>query len=1017
MNVKPLRIGSFVLLVAAVGLASNAQAAPSVVADQSSYRSGQAIQITFSGGPGNSTDWVGIYRVGQVPGQVASTLWQYVDGSQTAGAPGITSGVLTFSSSTLSAGQWNAFFLADNGYAVLASTAFTVAPGPQAILSTNKTIYRPGEPIIANFSGGPGNPTDWVGIYPDEVTPGSQGSTLWYYVGGSQTAKAGLKNGQLTFDAGSGKWPLPNGRWKAYFLADDGYSVLAYAIFWVGDENATALTPGGWLISPAGRQSLVGSGPLALALTPDGARLLVANAGYDHQSLMLIDALSGRVLQTLLGLPDGPGSFYNGLVLSKDGKTVYASDGTNDAIRVFALGDTLVERTPIGLPTGTWPAGLALSADGRHLIVAGNLADQVLIVDLEQRAAVAAQPVGHLPYGVALSRDGQRAYVSDWGADTLSVVNTQTAAWVATLKVGMHPSALLQNPRIDELYVADTDSDEISVVDSHSSKVLRTISLRPWPGAPVGASPNALALAPDGRTLWVADAGDNDLAQVRLSRGSGAADRIAGLIPSGWFPSGVAVAPSGATLYVINMKGLGVGPVPEYGYIGDQLAGTLSRIDVPGEEAVEEYTEQVARNDRFPGDVDGEMNRAEEEGLAPIIPARPGEGSPIKHVIYVMKENRSYDQVFGDLGRGNGDPSLVLFGETVTPNQHELARRFVTFDNLYCEGEVSADGWIWSNAASANSYNQKNWPLDYGWSNRLYDFGGFGNTESAGFPGPDPQHSFFWDRLAAKGISYRNYGFFLNGLSGGTSGTQDLSGSLVSIPGLLDHTDPSYSGWDLDLPDVERLKEWLREFRQFEAGGSMPTVQFVYLPRDHTVGTATGAFSPTAMVADNDLALGQLVDAVTHSRFWKDTAIFVIEDDAQDGPDHVDGHRTIGQVISPFTQTGTVDSTRYSTVSMLRTMELIVGVKPLTQYDALARPMRRAFTSRPDFTPYDVRAPTVSLTELNKPGAPLAAEMKRMDFSRPDAANPRILNEAIWQSVRGPGHRMPAPRTSIALRD
>jgi hypothetical protein len=237
------------------------------------------------------------------------------------------------------------------------------------------------------------------------------------------------------------------------------------------------------------------------------------------------------------------------------------------------------------------------------------------------------------------------------------------------------------------------------------------------------------------------------------------------------------------------------------------------------------------------------------------------------------------------------------------------------------------------------------------------------------------------------------------------------------MPGLLNTTDPLYSGWDLNFPDVERLKEWLREFHQFEAQGSMPTVQFVYLPRDHTVGTATGAFSPTAMVADNDLALGQLVDAVSHSRFWEDTAIFVIEDDAQDGPDHVDGHRTIALAISPYTQTGKVDSTRYSTVSMLRTMELIVGVEPLTQYDALARPMRRAFTHHFNRLPYDARTPAVSMTEVNRPGAPLAAEMKRLDFSRPDAADSRVLNEAIWQSVRGKGHRMPVPRTSFAIRE
>jgi len=1005
----------------AAGLDARALAAPALSAEKTTYDRGEPIRITFSGGPGNSKDWVGIYKQGQTPGQVGSTLWYYVGGSKTPGAAP-TSGTLTFADGSgswpLGAGQWTAFFLENDGYTILASTSFSVRRGQQSVLSTSKSIYPPGEPIVASFSDGPGNATDWVGIYPDGTTPGSLGSTLWYYVGGSKTPGAAYTSGTLTFAAGSGAWPLAPGRWKAFFLANDGYSVLAYAAFWVGEEKPRTLTSNGWLIAPAGKQSLVGSGPLALTLTPDGSQLLVANGGYDHHSLMLIDPRSRQVLQTVPGIPDDQGSHYLGLVVSRDGKQVYASDGTNDAIRVFALGGgKLVEGDPINLPAGTWPAGLALSADDKRLLVAGNLADQLLVVDLGARKVVGAGPVGHLPYGIALSRDGKRAFVSNWGGNTVTVSDPVTGGPLKTLTVGLHPSALLQHPSRDELYVADTDSDEISVVDSRSNRVLRSISLRPWPGAPMGASPNGLALSRDGRTLYVANAGDNDLAQIRLGTPGKGRDRVEGLIPTAWFPSGVAIDPSGSTLFVINMKGVGVGPVAEGAYIADQLVGTLSRIDVPDEERLERYTEQVIRNNRFPGELaerEDDHHGDGHEDHGEVIPLRPGDPSPIKHVIYVLKENRTYDQVLGDLGRGNGDPSLAIFGERVTPNQHALARQFVTFDNFYCDGEVSADGWAWSNNGFANTYNQKNWPLDYGWAGRLYDFGGFENDETAGLPGPDPFHSFLWDRLADKGISYRNYGFFLDGLRG-TPPMQP--GIPTSMPGLEGHTDMLYSGWDLDYPDVERLKEWLREFAGFEKTGSMPTVQFVYLPRDHTVGTATGAFSPQAMVADNDQALGTLVETVSHSRFWKDTAIFVIEDDAQDGPDHVDGHRTVALAISPYTQTGKVDSTRYSTVSMLRTMELIVGAEPLTQFDALARPMRKAFTRRPDFRSFDALSPKVSLTEINAPDAPLAAEMRRMDFTRPDAADRHLLNEAIWQSVRGRGHRMPAVRNAVAVRE
>ncbi len=346
----------------------------------------------------------------------------------------------------------------------------------------------------------------------------------------------------------------------------------------------------------------------------------------------------------------------------------------------------------------------------------------------------------------------------------------------------------------------------------------------------------------------------------------------------------------------------------------------------------------MADNDHF--------GQAAPAGDGSVIPKTVGGSSPIKHVIYVMKENRTYDQILGDLGRGNGDPSLAMFPEAVTPNQHALARQFVTLDNFYCDGEVSADGWMWSTASYANTYNQKNWPLDYSIWGRPYDFGGFANvpsdpdnTESAGFPGPDVTKCFLWDGLAAKGVSYRNYGFFIGALPALVPAT---------MPGLAGHTDLDYSGWDLRYPDQSRVDEWLKDFSGFESSGQMPTVQLVYLPRDHTMNTASGQPAPTAMVADNDLALGRLVDAVSHSRFWPDTAIFVVEDDAQDGADHVDTHRTVAQVISPYSQLGTVDSTFYSTVSMLRTIELIVGVPPLTQFDAAATPMSACFSPVPE---------------------------------------------------------------------
>ena len=757
--------------------------------------------------------------------------------------------------------------------------------------------------------------------------------------------------------------------------------------------DGTAITPQGWRVTPAGAQTGVGPGPLDVAAGPEGDLLLVANAGYDAHSLMAIDPASGSVVQTIRatgGQSGGPwnlenghaSGYYVGLAFSPSGDRAWASDGAGSALHTYTIsGRALAERQRIPLADNfgnqnVYPAGIAVGARATRLYVAGNLADELFVVDPAAHRVVATVPVGHLPYGVALNRVGSLAFVTNWGEQTVSVVDTAHASVVRTVTVGMHPSAVAASPVRDEIYVANTDSDSVSVLNGSTGSVIGTIDLRPYAGAPVGASPNALAVSPDGSHLYVANAGDNDVAVVDLSTGAG---RVAGLIPTAWYPSGVALAPDGRTLCVLNMKGLGVGPNAPGTYWPTLMRGSLSRLAVPDAARLASYTAQVRANDRFD------------------TPPPTGTKPPVTHVIYVLKENRTYDQVLGDLEKGNGDPSLAIFGEDVTPNHHDLARRFVTFDNFHADAEVSADGWSWANGANANTYNQKNWPLDYGDWARPYDFGGFGNNEKAALPGDDPGRDFIWDRLAAKGISYRNFGFFVDN-------PVDLQGS---IPGLIGHTDPAYPGWD--LPDQVRIERWLDVFHGYEQQGSMPTVQFVYLPSDHTNGTTPSARRPEAMVADNDLALGRLVEAVSHSSFWGSTAIFVAEDDAQDGPDHVDAHRSLGYVISPYTQTGAVDSTLYSTVSLLRTMELILGIPPMSQFDALATPMTGAFRSRPNLRPYTALVPKTNLNAQNGANAPMAAASLRIDFSQPDRIPMRLMNEILWKSVRGPQAKMPAP--------
>jgi hypothetical protein len=428
------------------------------------------------------------------------------------------------------------------------------------------------------------------------------------------------------------------------------------------------------------------------------------------------------------------------------------------------------------------------------------------------------------------------------------------------------------------------------------------------------------------------------------------------------------------------------------------IKGTLSIVDVPDRGQLENYTRQVVQNNGF-----DERDKVRTGGAPDerVIPRRPGDPSPIKHVIYVVKENRTYDQMLGSLGKGNGDPSLNLFGDESAPNQRELARRFVTLDNFYANSEVSADGWNWSTAATANTYVQKTWPANYSGRGRSYDFEG-GNFSTA--PGADPTNSYIWDRLTRGSVAYRNYGFWASGAVPAVVAPTE--------PELAANTDTAYPGYNLGITDQVRVQEWLKEFAGYKAAGNLPAVQFVRLPNDHTSGTRPGAPTPKAMVADNDLALGRLVEAVSNSQFWLETAIFVVEDDAQNGPDHVDAHRTVALVISPYTQTGKVDSTFYSTVAMLRTMELIAGVPPLTQFDAAATPMLNAFSAKPNTKPYTAIVPQQSLTETNAASAPMAAESLALDLSAEDRADEQLLNQAIWQSVKGADSVMPPPRTN-----
>jgi YVTN family beta-propeller protein len=798
--------------------------------------------------------------------------------------------------------------------------------------------------------------------------------------------------------------------------------------------DGTSITPVGWRVTPAGQQTDLGDKPFAMAKSPDGRFLLVVNDGVYKQSVMVVDAASRQVVQTITYM--APEAVYGGVAFSADGKHAYVTAGGSDKVRVYDVaGEHLTETDPIkpvGAGDNPYPAGLAVAPDGKTLYVSNQLTDKLSVVDLTSAGSAKAYTevaVGHNPYAVATSPDGRSVYVANQGADTVSVLDAATKKVTATVTVGTHPDAITVDPRKGTVYVANGDSDDVSVIDPATRKVVRTIGLAPYPGAPVGSNPTSLALSADAGTLYVTNAGDNAVDVIRLSGGQHG-DTIMGVIPTGWYPT--AVSAIGGRLFVANAKGLGAGPNPEgpspytddklrYNpatadkwasqYVGSMIKGTLSTIPVPDQKTLSADTRKVRDNDRFAPD-------ARSAPQSSIIPGRPGGKSPIKHVIYIVKENRTYDQVLGSLGKGNGDPKLNLFGDESAPNARALARKFVTLDNLYASAEVSADGWNWSTGANANPYVQQSWLANYGGRNKPYDFEG-GNLATA--PNKVPTNAYLWDRLSAAKVPYRNYGFFsLNNILDPTD------------PVLTKNSDTNFHNYDLNCPDsagtftphstrcgTPRVEEWKREFQQYVQNNNLPTAELLRLPSDHTHGTSAGFPTPRAYVADNDYALGQVVDTVSHSKYWKSTAIFAVEDDAQAGPDHVDGHRMVSQVISPYTQTGKVDSTFYSTVSVLRTIELLTGLRPMTQFDAAADPMTNAFTANPNNAPYTAIKPDQSiLSETNGSTAPLAAQSGKQDFSKEDRANPQVLNEAIWQSVKGTSVPYPSsPHGTTALHD
>jgi DNA-binding beta-propeller fold protein YncE len=823
---------------------------------------------------------------------------------------------------------------------------------------------------------------------------------------------------------------------------------------WPGRKpDGSVLLPNRWSLMPAGVQVDVADFPVNIAIHPDGRFAAVLHCGYSAHEVHIIDIAKAAVVQRV----KVDEAFY-GIEFAESGKRLYVSGAGSEVVRVFVFdraAGTLGAEERIALrdvKERGIPAGLALSANAESLYVANVLGQNVARVDLasptapvvdigfgsksaaartapssdegkpeaslDERSIVKrseaaldpADPAAPFPYACRLDERRGRLYVSLWAQGEVAVVDLKTNRVTARWKTEEHPNEMLLTKNGKLLYVANAHRNTVTVIDTEQGVAVETIWAALHPKSPPGSTPNSLALSPDEKTLFVANANINTLAVCDVSvRGK---SRSLGFIPTGWYPTSVRVSPDGKKLLVANGKGISSkanpnGPQPGRKrpagttdeYIGGLFKGTVSIIDLPGREAftgqLDAYTAQAYRCSPLgKGDAPTALRPKDSP-----IPGALGEASPIKHCIYVVKENRTYDQVFGDVKEGNGDPSLCLFPRNVTPNHHKLAKEFVLLDSFYVEGEVSADGHEWSMAAYASDYVEKFWPLSYGHSkSKKYTYPSEGHVPIA-----TPAGGYLWDSAAEAKVSFRSYGEFVqNGKKVG----DPCTARLKSLEGRFD---PGFRSFDMDYQDGKRADRFISELKRFEHEGEMPRLQVVRLSQDHTAGTSPGKWTPTACMAENDLALGRLVEAVSRSKFWASTAIFVVEDDAQNGPDHVDAHRTVALAISPYIRKGTVDSTMYSTSSMLRTMELILGMRPMSQFDAAAMPMYRSFQAKADLRPYTAAPAEVDVEEVNSKLAWGASKSRKMNFSREDAADDLALNEIIWRSVRGAESKMPAP--------
>ena len=791
---------------------------------------------------------------------------------------------------------------------------------------------------------------------------------------------------------------------------------LVIAIVCIGmitqaQDSKKIMLPTGWALSPAGKSLALGDLPLNMAVSKSKKLMAITNNGQSTQSIQLINLVSNTILDNIK-----IDKSWLGIAFSADEKTLYASGGNDNWILKYSIINNklkLTDSIKLGekWPNKISPAGICIN-DAKNILYVVTKDDNSLYeVNLVSKKIMNKTALPAEAYTCVLSNDKSELYVSIWGAEKLVVYNTLSQKITSSITTGTHPNDLILSKNGKTIYVANGEDNSVSVIDIKNRKVLETLNCALYPNALAGSTTNGVALSTDEKTLYIANADNNCLAVFDVSAVGNSKSK--GFIPVGWYPTSVKVV--GSKIYVTNGKGFTsfanpLGPDPynknaqmavqkgllkntkEVQYIGGLMKGTLSIINTPSEKQLGLYSAAVYENTPYTKNNE-EKSNAE---IGSVIPQKVGDPSAIKHVFFIIKENRTYDQVLGDMKEGNGDPSLCLFGEKITPNQHALAREFVLLDNFYVNGEVSADGHNWTMGGYANDYLEKNWVTDYGGRGGTYDAEG---TRAIA----NNKNGFIWDYAKRAGVSYRTYGEFADNYK-------------ANLPVLENHFCPYYTSWDETVRDTTRVGQWKRDFDSLLAINQVPQLNTLRIINDHTEGMKLGRPSPYAHVADNDLAVGMFVDYLSKSSIWNESVVFIVEDDAQNGPDHVDAHRSPAYIAGGFVKRGFVDHTAYSTSSVLKTIELILGMPPMSQYDAGARSLWRCFDKVSNPKGFITKPLQQDINEKNTARTAMQRKSETFNFKKEDSINDHEFNEVLWKGLKGENAIVPAPRRAAFLK-